>query len=103
MSSTYKDPSTLQKNADKTFQEPSTSHKDEIETEKKIAARPEQLNLLDLNLMDTKPYVNSPGTCEYNCCYFFELGSMQYYFLQKPFYLLVVKIDISSENSIPDF
>lgn len=72
MSSTYKDPSTLHKNApvDNVVNDPSTLHKDVIETEKKIPARPEQLNLLDLNLMDTKPYVNSPRTSECSHCYF---------------------------------
>ena len=46
-----------------TYKELSAFRKDENIPnipEKKTPDRPEQLNLLDLNLIDTKPYVQSP-------------------------------------------
>ena len=51
MSSTYKELSTFQDGSNAT------------PPEKRSSSRPEQLNLMDLNLMDTKPYIQSP--CEY--------------------------------------
>ena len=52
MSSTYKELSA--------FQGSSNNVSNVIPPEKKAGERPEQLNLMDLNLMDTKPYVQSP-------------------------------------------
>lgn len=56
MSSTYKELSA--------FQSGSNNVNDVTTLEKKAGERPEQLNLMDLNLMDTKPYVQSP--CKYD-------------------------------------
>lgn len=71
MSSTYKELSAFQGGS---------SVNNVTPPEKKGGERPEQLNLMDLNLMDTKPYIQSPCENEIFPFYDFVMIYFLYYF-----------------------